>query len=52
VAPLPHEHCPMPDAFRAGFTAREPEILAALDPALLAHRDRIFGEYFRSPMEF
>ena len=52
VSPLPHEHCPMPDAFRAGFTAREPEILAALDAALLAHRDRIFGEYFRSPMEF
>ena len=52
VSPLPHEHCPMPDAFRAGFTAREPEILAALDAALLAHRDRIFGEYFRSPREF
>jgi len=52
VAPLPHAHCPMPDAFRAGFTAREPEILAALDPALLAHRDRIFATCFRSPMEF
>jgi len=52
VAPLPHAHCPMPDAFRAGFTAREPEILAALDPALLAHRDRIFATFFRSPMEF
>lgn len=52
VAPLPHEHCPMPDAFRAGFTAREPEILAALDPALLAHRDRIFGTSFTSPMAF
>lgn len=52
VAPLPPEHCPMPDAFRAGFTAREPEILAALDPVLLEHRDRIFKQYFRSPMEF
>jgi glutathione S-transferase len=52
VSPLPHEHCPMPDAFRGGFTAREPEILAALDPALLAHRDRIFAAFFRSPMEF
>ena len=52
VSPLPPEHCPMPDAFRAGFTAREPEILAALDPALLAHRDRIFAKYFCSPMEF
>ena len=52
VAPLPHEHCPMPDAFRSGFTAREPEIVAALDPVLLAHRDRIFAAHFRSPMEF
>ena len=52
VAPLPPEQCPMPDAFRAGFTAREPEILAALDPALLAHCDRIFRAHFKSPMEF
>lgn len=52
VAPLPLEQCPMPDAYRPGFTAREPEIVAALDPVLLAHRDRIFAAYFRSPMEF
>lgn len=52
VVPLPPEQCPMPDAFRAGFTARESEILAALDPLLLAHRDRIFRDHFRSPMEF
>jgi len=52
VAPLPPEQCPMPDAFRAGFTAREPEILAALDPALLMHRDRIFHAHFKNPMEF
>jgi glutathione S-transferase len=52
VMPLPPEQCPMPDAFRAGFTAREPEILAALDPVLLAHRDRIFQAHFKSPMEF
>jgi glutathione S-transferase len=52
VSPLPPEQCPMPDAFRAGFTAREPEIVAALDPALLAHRDRIFQAHFKNPMEF
>ncbi len=52
VAPLPPEQCPMPDAFRAGFTAREPEIVAALDPVLLAHRDSIFRAHFRNPMEF
>ncbi|MBS0520179.1 MAG: hypothetical protein JSR90_15900 [Proteobacteria bacterium] len=52
LAPLPPEQCPMPDAFRKGFTAREPEIVVALDPALLVHRDRIFAAHFRSPMEF
>jgi glutathione S-transferase len=52
VAPLPPEQCAMPDAFRAGFTAREPEIVAALDPTLLAHRDRIFQAHFKNPMEF
>jgi glutathione S-transferase len=52
VAPLPPEQCPMPDAFRAGFTAREAEIVAALDPALLVHRDRIFHAHFKNPMEF
>jgi glutathione S-transferase len=52
VAPLPPEQCPMPDAFRAGFTAREPEIVAALDPILMAHRDRIFHAHFKNPMEF
>lgn len=52
LAPLPEEQCPMPDAYRPGWTAREPEILAALDPILLAHRDRIFRDHFRSPMEF
>lgn len=52
LSPLPPEQCPMPDAFRKGFTAREPEILAALDPALIDHRDRIFAAHFRNPMEF
>ncbi|SJZ40522.1 Glutathione S-transferase [Enhydrobacter aerosaccus] len=52
LAPLSPEQCPMPDAFRKGFTAREPEIVAALDPILLAHRDRVFAAHFRNPMEF
>jgi glutathione S-transferase len=52
LVPMPHDQCPLSDALRAGFAAREPEILDALDPALLAHRDRIFAAHFRSPMEF
>jgi glutathione S-transferase len=49
--PLPKEQCPMPDAYRPGFTARDPVVKAALDPLLLEHRSRIFGEHFRNPME-
>jgi glutathione S-transferase len=49
--PLPKEQCPMPDAYRPGFTVSDPTVKSALDPLLLEHRSRIFREYFRSPME-
>jgi len=52
LAPLPAAQCPMREASRAGFTASDPEIVAALDPALIEHRDRIFKAHFRDPMEF
>jgi len=51
VSPLPPEHLPLPDNIRAMFAARQPEVLAALDPALLAHRDRIYRDYLRLPVE-
>lgn len=50
--PLPAAQCPMPEDWRPGFVASDPEIRAALDPLLLEHRDRIFKACFRSPMEF
>jgi glutathione S-transferase len=49
--PLPKEQCPMPEAFRPGFTVSDPVVKAALDPLLLEHRSRIYHEYFRNPME-
>ena len=52
VAPLPREQCPMPDQFRPNFTATDPDVLNALSPILLEHRQRIFDAYFRNPMEF
>jgi glutathione S-transferase len=52
LAPLPAAQCPMREASRAGFTAADPLVVAALDPALLAHRDRVFRAHFRDPMEF
>mgnify|MGYP001549424778 CR=1 FL=1 len=49
--PLPKEQCPMPEAYRPGFTASDPVVKAALDPLLLEHRTRIFRDHFRNPME-
>ncbi len=50
--PLPDALCPMPADRRAMFTASDPQIRAALEPVLTEHRDRVFAEYFRSPMEY
>ena len=50
--PLPKAQCPIPDEMRPMFPATDPQITAALDPILFAHRDRIFQQHFRSPMEF
>jgi glutathione S-transferase len=49
--PLPKEKCPMPDAYRPGWQVNDATVKAALDPILLEHRDRIFKECFRDPME-
>src|SRR5579862_470431 len=50
--PLPKEQNPMPDAWRPGFCASDPVVKAAMDPLLMEHRDKIFREHFRDPMEF
>ena len=52
LAPLPAVHCPVPEATRRAFAATDPQVLAALDPVLVEHRDRIFRTHFRDPMEF
>ena len=49
--PLPKANCPMPDAYRPGWQVSDPVVKGALDPLLLEHRDRIFKECFRDPME-
>jgi len=51
VVPLPPEQCPIPEAWRPAFVATDPKVVAALDPLLLRHRNKIFGECFRDPME-
>jgi glutathione S-transferase len=49
-APLPHEHCPMPESVRAVFAWRDDEIEAALDPVLLRHRDHVYERYIGLPL--
>ena len=47
----PPAQCEVPDALREMINSTPPEVMAALDPLLVAHRDRIFAEHFRNPME-
>jgi glutathione S-transferase len=49
-APLPAEQCQMDGTTRAAFEARDAQIDAALDPILLEHRDRIYGERLELPL--
>jgi glutathione S-transferase len=49
-APLPPEQCRMDEATRAAFASRDPQIEAALDPALIDHRDMIYAENLELPL--
>lgn len=50
LKPLPADVCPMPDAIRAGFEARDPGTAAALDPILVEHRDRVYRDHLELPV--
>lgn len=52
LRPLPHEQCPMPEFLRAGYGATTPEIDSVLDPALVAHRDKIYDRHVGLPLDF
>ena len=52
VVPLDAEACPMPDYQRIAYTLDDNEILAAIDPLLLEHRDRILREVVGLPLDF
>ena len=49
-APLPPEQCDMHPASRSAFESLDAATAAALDPRLLAHRDRIYGEFLALPL--
>ena len=52
LTPLPEEQCPMGDFMRAQYTLTDPSQLAAADPILLEHRDRIYRDHLQLPLDF
>jgi len=51
VRPLPPDLCPMPAQTRALYEMKHPAIEAALDPALLAHRDLVYERHLVLPID-
>lgn len=49
--PLPHDLCPMRADTRGAYEVRDPVVRAAIDPALLAHRDRIYRDHLELPID-
>lgn len=50
LEPLPQELCPMRPDTRAVYAVRDPVVRAAIDPALLAHRDFVYREHLELPV--
>ncbi|MCJ0764801.1 hypothetical protein [Variovorax terrae] len=48
--PLPPAQCAMDAGTRAAFETRDAQTAAALDPILLAHRDRVYAEFLELPL--
>lgn len=51
LKPLAQELCPMSPGQREMYTARDPVLLAALDPILLEHRDRVYERHLELPVD-
>lgn len=51
LEPLPPELCPMRADTRAAYVVRDPALRAAIDPALLAHRDAIYRDFLELPVD-
>lgn len=52
IQPMAAELNPMPDMMRAAYSGLTPEIDAAADPELIAHRDFIYRKHLVLPLEF
>ena len=51
IQPLPHELCPMPQAFRSMYTNTDAVVQAVVTPLLLEHRDFIYRTYLELPID-
>ena len=51
VSPLPPEQCAMSDMMRGMYASTHPEVKAAADPALLAHRDLVYEKHMGLPVD-
>lgn len=51
LAPLPGEQLPLSDAARKVFTCTDADILEAMSPRLLSHRERVYQDYLTLPVE-
>ena len=52
IEPQPQAICPMSPEMRAVYANITPEIAAAADPALIAHRDMVWQRHIGLPMAF
>jgi hypothetical protein len=50
--PLPAELNPMPDFVRGAYEGLTPEVAAAVDEDLIAHRDKIYERHLELPLDF
>jgi glutathione S-transferase len=52
VKPLPHKDNAMNDSMRRSYESVHPKVAAAVDPILLAHRDRMYQNHLSLPLAF
>jgi glutathione S-transferase len=52
IRPIAHELAPMPDSVRQFYSSPHPLIEAALDEALIEHRDLMFARHLNIPLDF
>lgn len=52
VAPMSHEHCPMPEGYRSMGESMMTLLGDAVDPLLIQHRDEVLRRHFALPLRF